>query len=110
MAALSGRAVGMASGIIGLAALAAWLGLAHSCDPAQGSGVIAGQVTMAPGLADQVAVAGAPIDPLVVAASPVRDTTLIPPQAHRRSARLIALRVVDPLHRPGARVECGADR
>lgn len=54
MAALSGRAVGMASGIIGLSALAAWLGLAHSCDPAQGSGVIAGHVTMAPGLADQV--------------------------------------------------------
>jgi cytochrome c-type biogenesis protein CcmH len=44
----------MAGSVIGLAALAAWLGLAHSCDPAQGSGVIAGQVTMAPGLADQV--------------------------------------------------------
>jgi cytochrome c-type biogenesis protein CcmH len=54
MAALSGRALGMAGGIIGLAALAAWLGLAHSCDPAQGSGVIAGQVTIAPALADQV--------------------------------------------------------
>ena len=35
----------LAGGIIGLAALAAWLGLAHSCDPEQGSGVIAGQVT-----------------------------------------------------------------
>jgi cytochrome c-type biogenesis protein CcmH len=54
MAALSGRALGMAGGIIGLAALAAWLGLAHSCDPAQGSGVIAGQVTIAANLADQV--------------------------------------------------------
>lgn len=54
MAALSGRAVGMAGGIIGLAAIAAWLGLAHSCDPAQGTGVIAGQVTLAPNLADQV--------------------------------------------------------
>jgi len=54
MAALSGRAVGMAGGIIGFAAIAAWLGLAHSCDPAQGTGVIAGQVTLAPNLADQV--------------------------------------------------------
>jgi cytochrome c-type biogenesis protein CcmH len=54
MAAFSSRALGMAGGIIGLAAVAAWLGLAHSCDPAQGSGVIAGQVTMAPNLADQV--------------------------------------------------------
>ena len=54
MAAFTSRALGMAGGIIGLAALAAWLGLAHSCDPAQGSGVIAGQVTVAPNLADQV--------------------------------------------------------
>lgn len=54
MAGFSGRALGMAGGIIGLAAIAAWLGLAHSCDPAQGSGVIAGQVTIAPNLADQV--------------------------------------------------------
>jgi cytochrome c-type biogenesis protein CcmH len=54
MAALSGRAIGMAGGIVGLAAIAAWLGLAHSCDPAQGSGVIAGQVSIAPDLADQV--------------------------------------------------------
>ncbi len=54
MAAWSGRAFGMAGGIIGLAALAAWLGLAHSCDPVQGTGLIAGQVTLAPDLADQV--------------------------------------------------------
>ena len=54
MAAFTSRALGMAGGIIGLAALAAWLGLAHSCDPAQGSGVIAGTVTIAANLADQV--------------------------------------------------------
>jgi cytochrome c-type biogenesis protein CcmH len=44
----------MAGGIIGLAAIAAWLGLAHSCDPAAGTGVLAGRVTLAPALADQV--------------------------------------------------------
>ena len=54
MAGFSSRALGMAGGIIGLAALAAWLGLAHSCDPAQGSGVIAGTVTIAANLGDQV--------------------------------------------------------
>jgi cytochrome c-type biogenesis protein CcmH len=54
MAGISGRSLGMAGGIIGLAALAAWLGLAHSCDPPAGAGVIAGQVTIAPHLADQV--------------------------------------------------------
>ena len=54
MSAFSGRAIGMAGGIIGLAAIAAWLGLAHSCDPLGGTGVIAGQVTIAPNLADQV--------------------------------------------------------
>jgi cytochrome c-type biogenesis protein CcmH len=43
----------MAGGIIGLAALAAWLGLAHSCDPG-GAGTIAGRVTIAPNLADQI--------------------------------------------------------
>lgn len=54
MAGFSGQSLGMAGGIIGLAALAAWLGLAHSCDPPVGAGVIAGQVTIAPHLADQV--------------------------------------------------------
>lgn len=54
MAGFSGKALGMAGGIIGLAAIAAWLNLAHSCDPGQGSGVIAGEVTIAPNLADQV--------------------------------------------------------
>ena len=54
MEGMTGRAIGMAGGIIGLAAIAAWLGLAHSCDPAVGTGVIAGQVSIAPNLADQV--------------------------------------------------------
>lgn len=54
MAGFSGKSLGMAGGIIGLAALAAWLGLAHSCDPQQGEGVIAGKVSIAPALADQV--------------------------------------------------------
>jgi len=44
----------MAGGIIGLAAIAAYLGLAHSCDPQQGEGVIAGKVSIIPALADQV--------------------------------------------------------
>jgi cytochrome c-type biogenesis protein CcmH len=44
----------MAGGIIGLAALAAYFGLAHSCDPQGGSGVIAGEVSIAPNLASQV--------------------------------------------------------
>jgi cytochrome c-type biogenesis protein CcmH len=44
----------MAGGIIGLAAIAAWLGLAHSCDPAGGTAVIAGRVNIASALADQV--------------------------------------------------------
>ena len=34
-------AIGMAGGIIGLAAIAAWLGLAHTCDPQGGEAVIA---------------------------------------------------------------------
>lgn len=54
MAGYSGRALGMAGGIIGLAAIAAWLGLAHSCDPAGGTAVIAGRVNIASALADQV--------------------------------------------------------
>jgi cytochrome c-type biogenesis protein CcmH len=46
--------LGLAGTIIGLAALAAWLGLAHSCDPQGGEGVIAGKVLISPALADQV--------------------------------------------------------
>ena len=54
MAAYKFGAVGMAGGIIALAAVAAWLGLAHVFDPKGGEGVIAGQVLISPALADQV--------------------------------------------------------
>ncbi|MGQ0810979.1 MAG: c-type cytochrome biogenesis protein CcmI/CycH [Nitrospiraceae bacterium] len=54
MAAYTTRSLGMAGGIIGLAGIAAWLGLAHSCDPQTGTGVVAGQIKIAPALADQV--------------------------------------------------------
>ena len=54
MAGMSGKAIGMAGSIIGLAALAAWLGLAHGCDPAAGEPVIAGRVSIAPNLVDQL--------------------------------------------------------
>ncbi|TKB70388.1 MAG: hypothetical protein E8D45_13295 [Nitrospira sp.] len=45
----------MAGGIIGLAALAAGMGLAHGCDEQEGSGTIAGQVSITPELASKVA-------------------------------------------------------
>jgi cytochrome c-type biogenesis protein CcmH len=48
------RTLSMTGGIIGLAALAAYFGLAHSCEPQAGSGTIAGQVLIAPKLAEQV--------------------------------------------------------
>jgi cytochrome c-type biogenesis protein CcmH len=54
MAAYKFGAVGMAGGIIALAAIAAWFGLAHVFDPKGGEGVIAGQVLISPALADQV--------------------------------------------------------
>jgi cytochrome c-type biogenesis protein CcmH len=54
MAAYKFGAVGMAGGIIALAAIAAWLGLAHVFDPKSGDGVIAGQVLISPALAGQV--------------------------------------------------------
>src|SRR4030095_684887 len=54
MAAYKFGAVGMAGGIIALAAVAAWLGLAHVFDPKAGEGVIAGQVLISPALTDQV--------------------------------------------------------
>jgi cytochrome c-type biogenesis protein CcmH len=54
MAAYKFGAVGMAVGIIALAAIAAWFGLAHVFDPKAGDGVIAGRVLMAPALADHV--------------------------------------------------------
>ena len=44
----------MAGGIIGLAAVAAYFGIAHIGEPDQGGGSIAGQVQIAPNLADQV--------------------------------------------------------
>jgi cytochrome c-type biogenesis protein CcmH len=46
------RTLGMAGGIILLAGVAAWMGLAHGCE--QGTGVIAGHVTIAPELASKV--------------------------------------------------------
>lgn len=54
MAGYNLRTLGLAGIIIGLAALAAWLGLAHSCDPQGGEGVIAGKILISPALADQV--------------------------------------------------------
>jgi cytochrome c-type biogenesis protein CcmH len=54
VAAYTARSLGMTAGIIGLAAVAAWLGLAHSCDPETREAVIAGRVLIAPSLADQV--------------------------------------------------------
>ncbi|MGZ9189033.1 MAG: c-type cytochrome biogenesis protein CcmI/CycH [Nitrospira sp.] len=54
MAGYTGRALGMAGGIIGIAALAAYFGIAHVGEPEQGGGSIAGQVQIAPNLADQV--------------------------------------------------------
>ena len=47
------RSVAMAGGIIALAGLAAWFGLAHGCEHS-GSGVIAGVVSIDPQLADKV--------------------------------------------------------
>ena len=48
------RTLGMAGSIIGLAAIAAWFGLAHSCDPQTGEPVIAGRVLITQALADQI--------------------------------------------------------
>lgn len=44
----------MAGGIILLAGIAAWMGLAHGCEQPQGSGAIAGHVTIAPELASKI--------------------------------------------------------
>ncbi len=49
------RTIGMAGGIILLAGLAAWMGLAHGCEAPSGAGVMAGRVTIAPELAGRVA-------------------------------------------------------
>lgn len=48
------RVLGMAGAVIGLAALAAWMGLAHGCEKPSGNGVVAGTVTIAPELAAKV--------------------------------------------------------
>lgn len=48
------RSLSMAGGIILLAGVAAWMGLAHGCEKPQGSGVIAGHVTIDPQMASQV--------------------------------------------------------
>nr|MBI3614383.1 hypothetical protein [Nitrospirota bacterium] len=48
------RVIGMAGGVIALAGLAAWMGLAHGCEKPSGSGVIAGQVTIDPALVSKV--------------------------------------------------------
>ena len=48
------KVVAMASGVIALAGFAAWMGLAHSCEPSRGNGVIAGRVSIDPGLAANV--------------------------------------------------------
>lgn len=44
----------MAGGVIALAGVAAWLGLAHGCEKPGGNGVIAGRVSIAPELAAKV--------------------------------------------------------
>ncbi len=54
MAAYTTRSLSLTAAIIGLAAGAAWLGLAHSCDPETREAVIAGRVMIAPALVDQV--------------------------------------------------------
>ena len=54
MAAYRAKSLGMTAGIIVLAALATYYGLAHIGEPQGGTGVVAGQVNIAPALADQV--------------------------------------------------------
>ena len=48
------RTVGLAGGIILLAGIAAWMGLAHGCEAPVDHEVIAGLVTIAPDLASRV--------------------------------------------------------
>lgn len=54
MATYTAKSLGMTAGIIGLAALAAYYGLAHIGEPQGGAGVVAGQVKISQALADQV--------------------------------------------------------
>lgn len=46
--------VGLAAGIILLAGIAAWMGLAHGCEAPRPGGIIAGRITLDPKLADRV--------------------------------------------------------
>ena len=48
------KVVSMAGGVIVLAGIAAWMGLAHGCEEPKGQGVIAGQVKITPALASRV--------------------------------------------------------
>lgn len=48
------KVVAMAAGVIALAGIAAWMGLAHSCEPSRGNGMIAGRVTIDSRLAASV--------------------------------------------------------
>lgn len=48
------RVIGMAGGVILLAGIAAWMGLAHGCEQSGGTGVIAGHVDIDPSLASKV--------------------------------------------------------
>ena len=48
------RVISMAAGIILLAGVASWLGLAHGCEGPSRMGVVAGRVTITPKLAELV--------------------------------------------------------
>ena len=48
------KVVSMAGGVIMLAGIAAWMGLAHGCEEPKGQGVIAGLVKITPALASRV--------------------------------------------------------
>jgi cytochrome c-type biogenesis protein CcmH len=48
------RVIGMAAGVIVLAGLAAWMGLAHGCEKPGQNGVIAGHVAIAPALTEKI--------------------------------------------------------
>ena len=48
------QTLSLAAGVIALAGLAAWMGLAHGCQDPGGAGVVAGRVTISPELAAKV--------------------------------------------------------
>ncbi len=56
------QTIGMAVGIIGLAGIAAWMGLAHGCEAPNAQSTIAGRILLAPELASKVS----PTDTLFV--------------------------------------------